>query len=285
MGDSQCTVLDPEDAAHSAAQAAALAAAAGEAAIDLDGEDLGAEIEVEEEEEDAVQVLGPLAGTAAPAPWACVACTRRNAPSATSCASCECFRGLQYSRGGNFFASSDVLEPSQITPWLYIGALSSASGPWLRFFTHIVGVCQLPGPHPAADLGALALAHLRVSDACGGTIGPSQYAAYGAMLAPAFAVLNRCRQAGGRCLVHCKHGMSRSVCVAAAYLLQHPEALPTPLPPTNRGQHVLAFIRSRRPAAKPAWRLAAAVAAFGASSGGSGGGGASSSGGGGCVVA
>ena len=70
-------------------------------------------------------------------------------------------------------------------------------------------------------------------------------------MAPAFALLTRCRQTpGARALVHCEHGISRSVSVAAAYLLEHPDALHPPLPlrasvsaPMRSGQATLAMSR------------------------------------------
>jgi hypothetical protein len=240
-------------------------------------------------EDDDVQIVsggGPCADPSPP-PWHCLLCTTSNPPLAPACDACRAYHGPTHTKAlKNYMASSEVYTPTPLMPWLYVGAATSAEGPWLHFFTHIVCVCELAAQHPAAYRGSDNFALLPVPGSSGRTITPAQYRAYGALLAPAFAVMGSARRQGGRVLVHCEHGMSRSVCVVAAYLLAHPDALPPGAAAgggsaagagASPGQRVLAFIKSKRGASNPAKGFVAAVEAFGSSRGGSSGSGGSGS--------
>jgi len=147
--------------------------------------------------------------------------------------------------------------PSRLYPWLYVGAITSAVDQWLTapFFTHIVCVVQLRGRHPAEALGRSCFAYLPVGGESGGTLEPSQYAACDSLLEKAFAVMDHARSQGGKCLVHCEHGISRSAAVVAAYLIKRGLAASS--------DAALAFMRTtgKRPV-RPARNFVTALKAY-----------------------
>ena len=208
-----------------------------------------------EEEGDIVVISGAVF-------WACIVCTAHNPSAASACSTCACYIGDAYN-GKNFFSSAMLGTPSQLYPWLYVGAHTSAVGPWLStpFFTHIVCVVQLQGRHPAEALGPTCFAYLPVGGESGGTLEPSHYAACDSLLEKAFAVMDHARSHGGKCLVHCEHGISRSAAVVGAYLIKRGLAASS--------DAALAFMRSKRPV-KPARNFVAALKAYAAREAGGG---------------
>eukprot|EP01051_Picozoa_sp_SAG22_P009255 SAG22_NODE_759_length_7426_cov_15.767572_5_plen_236_part_00 len=72
-----------------------------------------------------------------------------------------------------------------------------------------------PGPGGGGDPAPAALAYLRV------VLADVDEADIRQHLEPAAAFIEQCRSSGGRCLVHCVAGMSRSVSLCLGYLMLH----------------------------------------------------------------
>ena len=127
--------------------------------------------------------------------------------------------------------------PSAVTPYLYIGDRNDADNlPLLMHLriTHILNMAtNLPPPDHAT---AFVYLLLPISD--------TEQQSIGAVLPHALALIGDAHKSGGRVLVHCMQGVSRSVTLAAAYLVSRDG----PRWPLNK---TMRRIRAVRPQAKP----------------------------------
>eukprot|EP00049_Salpingoeca_infusionum_P025986 m.23033 g.23033 ORF g.23033 m.23033 type:complete len:368 (+) comp8443_c0_seq1:588-1691(+) len=104
------------------------------------------------------------------------------------------------------------LEPSQILDFLYVGAEGHSSSREIVArlkFTHVLNLTTRESP----DFPGVQYCCIPIRDSWNQNI-VSHFD-------EAFAFINSCKQAGGRILVHCVAGISRSPSFAIAYLMQH----------------------------------------------------------------
>lgn len=127
----------------------------------------------------------------------------------------------------------EVDEISQVLDWLFLGgAPGAANAEALKSLDigHILNCCErLPF---ASDT-------TRNQKVCMEDIPTERLVSH---LPVAFNFIKEAKRSGGRCLVHCRTGASRSVAIVLAYLVMH-EGM--------RISDAWALVRSRRPVAKP----------------------------------
>ena len=138
--------------------------------------------------------------------------------------------------------------PSRITPYLYIGdKLDADNLPLLLHLniTHILNMANNTPPPKHADL--FVYVHLPISDSENQSIGP--------VLPRALSLIRDAHESGGCVLVHCAQGISRSVTLAAAYLISKDG-------PRMHLDTVMRRISAARPQAKPNTNFAVQLAHF-----------------------
>lgn len=107
-----------------------------------------------------------------------------------------------------------------VNEWLFISNAHSACCPDLldaAGITLLINVSRLqpfpPGPAPGQGQGQRVCIRVPVFDEPSESLGPH--------LTPCADAIEEERVRGGRTLVYCKHGRSRSVAVVTAYLMRH----------------------------------------------------------------
>lgn len=115
-------------------------------------------------------------------------------------------------------------QMSQIQPWLYLGSLADALDPELligRGVTHVLNTAKecesagTPETSPGTPLsGAECSTYLKLE------LLDHSDEPIAAVFARAFEFIDRAKCAGGKVLVHCRRGISRSATLTIAYLMQ-----------------------------------------------------------------
>ena len=104
--------------------------------------------------------------------------------------------------------------------WLHVGSQESVAEERKERLvaagvTHVLSVMKRPPPWLSSGPGSLPFAHMHVK------VEDTRAADISAHFDETGAFIRACEASGGRCVVHCAFGQSRSVTVAAAYMVTH----------------------------------------------------------------
>eukprot|EP01062_Namystynia_karyoxenos_P063074 TRINITY_DN55898_c0_g1_i1.p2 TRINITY_DN55898_c0_g1~~TRINITY_DN55898_c0_g1_i1.p2 ORF type:complete len:248 (+),score=76.45 TRINITY_DN55898_c0_g1_i1:91-834(+) len=102
---------------------------------------------------------------------------------------------------------------SAVTPWLYLGPAEAAEPGALRrlAITHVLSAAE--GAAPPDPQGGVSRLHIALADSTEEPIA--------AVFQRAWDFIERGRASGGKVLVHCSRGISRSATLVISYLMRH----------------------------------------------------------------